>query len=85
MLGKTTTDDKNKKNNKNPLNPYHTLTTPHNQGSNRLKVTIQQYTQLPARFWDLVFIWHDFGLHCPISATKTSIKKIVGFALQLLC
>lgn len=56
MLGKTTTDDKNKKNNKNPLNPYHTLTTPHNQGSNRLKVTIQQYTQLPARFWDLVFI-----------------------------
>lgn len=70
---------------KKPLNSYHTPTTPYNQGSNTLKATVCEYAPLTALFWDLGFIQHDFGLHCPICEPRTSIKEIVGVPLQFLC
>lgn len=53
---------------------HHTSTTSHNQGSNMLKATIQQFNQLSAYFWDLAFIQHDFGLHHLICEPKNLYK-----------
>lgn len=75
MLGKRTITKK-------PLNSYHNHHTPCNQGSNTLKATAWEHTPLSALFWDLEFIQHDFGLHCPICEPRTSVKEIVGVALQ---